>query len=80
MYAVEAPSPQRTMDFTLRTLIRPVTIGIGKVFRIAGSSQQSGLDLHRPPSGSRQTPPWFVFEGETDYIRRCFEEYSVNTV
>jgi hypothetical protein len=35
MYAVEALSPQRTMDFTLRTLIRPVTIGIGKVFRIA---------------------------------------------
>lgn len=45
----------------------------------AGSSQQSRLDLHRPPSGSRQTPPWFVFEGETDYIRRCFEEYSVKT-
>ena len=22
---------------------------------------------------------WVVFEGETDYIRRCFEEYGVKT-
>ena len=32
---VEAVSPQRTMGFTLRTVIRPVTVGIGKLFRIA---------------------------------------------
>jgi catechol 2,3-dioxygenase-like lactoylglutathione lyase family enzyme len=31
---VEAVSPQRTMGFTLRTVVRPVTIGIGKLFRI----------------------------------------------
>jgi hypothetical protein len=31
---VEAVSPQRTMGFTLRTVIRTVTIGIGKLFRI----------------------------------------------
>jgi hypothetical protein len=32
---VEAVGPQRMMGFTLRTVIRPVTIGIGKLFRKA---------------------------------------------
>jgi hypothetical protein len=32
---IEAVSPQRTMGFTLRTVIRPVRIRIGKLFRIA---------------------------------------------
>jgi hypothetical protein len=32
---VETVCPQRTMSFTLRTVIRPVMVGIGKLFRIA---------------------------------------------
>jgi hypothetical protein len=34
MYACRSREPSRTMGFTLRTVIRPVTIGTGKLFRI----------------------------------------------